>query len=287
METGAIEWFIEPSEEKGYFHLVSAVDAKRPMLLHLGENFEQNGDPISLVERNRAFENTKLRFDEVPDLDGYYYMSFYQASGMGSRTTDSKRVVHLDENSKNQVTLFERIQSSSCYWRFIPAHLSPSELISSGEYNCFAIENKTGGFLMLKGGSIFNGTQVIAGQFTNQTTFKWRIKSAGKDQYFIVSARDAHHDRVLQQHENSQDDGAKITLWEVDPDSNNLASSMVKFEPAGDEGGQWHIIFSHSNKYLQLRLGELSQVGKRRNQQLEANCCWSFVRVIPNFPKNA
>jgi hypothetical protein len=282
----SLEWFIEPSEEKGFFHLVSASDPKRPMLLHIGENFEQNGDPITLVERNHAFENTKLHFDEVPGLDGYYFMTFYKASNMASRTTDSKRVVHVDENTK-MITQWEKIPSPSCYWRFIPARLSPADLIASGEHNCFAIENKSGGFLLLKGGSIFNGTQVTSGPFANQTNYKWRIKCAGDDQYFIISARDAHHDRVLQQHDDSPADGAKITLWEVDPDNMNKACMMVKFEPAQDEFGDWCILFCHSNKYMQMRLGEVSQMGKRRNQSPEPSMCWTFVRCIPNFPKNA
>jgi len=284
----SLEWYIEPSEEKGYFFLVSAVDAKRPHLLHLGENFEQDGDPITLVEKNKAFENTKLRFDEVPDLDGHYFMSFFKMSGMASRTTDSKRVVHVDQES-GQVTQWEKTMSPACYWRFLPARLSPRDLVAADEHNCFAIENKTGGWLFLKGGSIFNGTQVTAGPFINQPHFKWRIKRAGEDKYLIISARDAHHDRVLQQHDNTLDDGAKITLWEIDPEEKNcLDSSMVKFEPAGDEGGNWCMLFCHSNRYIQMHLGELTQVRKRSTQVApEPNWCWSFVRCIPNFPKNA
>jgi len=281
-----LEWFLDPSvEEKDYFHLVTAGDSKRPRLLHLGENFEQNGDPITLVEKNHAFENTKIRFDEVPGLEGYYYMTFHKASNMGSRTTDSRRVVHVDQETK-KITQWEKTPTPACYWRLIPASLTPADLISADEHNCFAIQNKTGGFLNLKGGSIFNGTQVTSGPFINQTHFKWRIKRAG-DQYAIISARDAHHDRALQQHDNSQDDGAKITLWELDPEQKISACSMVKFEAAQDDGGHWCIIFCHSNRHAQLRLGELSQIRKNPKLQLEPNCCWSFVRCIPNFPKNA
>jgi len=282
-----LEWFLEASEgSKEFFYLVSAADPKRPMLLHLGENFEQDGDPITLVEKNKAYENTKLRFDEVPGLDGYYYMSFVQSCNMGSRSTDSKRVVHLDEETK-RITQWEKIQASSCYWRLVPARVSPLDMMASDEHNCFAFENKACGFMNLKGGSIFNGTQLTASQFANQTNFKWRIKRVGSgDQYYIITARDAHHDRALQQHDNVMDDGAKVTLWEVEPGSKST-SAMVKFEPIQDDNGCWGIVLCHSNKYLQMRLGELSQVGRRRNQPLEPSCCWTFVRCIPNFPKNA
>jgi len=277
----SFEWFIEPSEEKGFFHLVSAADSKRPMLLHLGENFEQNGDPITMVEKNHAFENTRIRFDDVPGLEGYYYMTFFKMSGMASRTTDSKRVVHVDEATKN-VTLYEKMPCTACYWRILPARLTPFDLIDNS-HCCFAIENKaSGAFLSLKGGSIFSGTQITGGPFANQSNFKWRIKSAGcADHYFVISARDAHHDRTMQQHDSSLEDNAKITLWELDPTAKN---SMVRFESFQDD---YCIVFCHSNKYLQLRLGELSQIGRKKSQPVDPNCCWNFVRCIPNFPKNA
>jgi hypothetical protein len=279
-----LEWYIEPSEEKEFFHLISAADTAHPRLLHLGENFEQNGDPITLVEKNKASENTKIRFDAVSGLEGYYYMTFFKASGMASRSNDSKTVVHVDPETKH-INLWEKTPIPSCFWQVIPAHLSPPDLIGADEHNCFAIENMAGGFLMLKGGSIFNGTQITTAPFANQTTFKWKLKNADGDYFYVISARDAHHERTLTQHENSQDDGAKITLWELEPEQRR-PSSMVSFEPAQDQGGHWCIIFNHSSRYMQIRLGELSQIRKRSQQAPEPNLCWRFVRCIPNFPKS-
>jgi len=230
-----LEWFVKPSENEGFYYIVSALDLNQDRVLH------QHGgrEDCTLWERvNQG--NTQVKFEDAGH--GYWYL-VYGHSG---------KAVHLYGGVGHDgamVTQHAIQDSPNLKWRFAVAPKDPKEFVDHDI--SFTLESGVNGyFAYVVDESLANGTNIAVSSYNNSPNMRWHLKTAEtQGYYYIISDLDRGHDRVLHQYGGSHDDGGNVTLWE----RVNQGNTQVKFEDAGH--GYVYIVFGHSGKCVHLHGG--------------------------------
>jgi len=273
-----LKWYLKPAEHAGYFYIVSALDRNHDHVLHQHGGTNGNGDNITLWDRCDQ-GNTQVRFENAGD--GYYNIVFRH----------SNKAVHVHGGgtaNDTNITQWDVVNQDNLKWRLVKTNQGgyqktshhgwahhPKRYAKKGKV--VFIQSKAGNaYVHVHGGGTANGTNISAWSHVNQDNLKWRVKPAEeKGWFYIVTALDPNHDRVLHQHGGTQGNGDNITLWE----RVNQGNTQVRFEDAGD--GFFYIIFKHSGKCVHLHGGgtandtNITQWEKVNQDNLK----WRFVKA--------
>jgi hypothetical protein len=236
-----LEWFIKPSEDAGWFYIVSALDPYVDRVLHQHGGSHGNGDNITLWERVRQ-GNTQVRFQDCGG--GFYNIVFKH----------SNKCVHVHGGSRDNntnITQWDPVDQANLKWKFALAPKTPFDFVDKGINVAIESGVPGGWYLHVYGGKVDNGTNISVWSWVDQPNLKWRIKSSENGgHYYVTTALDTGRDHVLHQYGASHGNGDNVTLW----DRVNQGNCQVRFEDAGY--GFWRIVFAHSGKCAHLHGGQ-------------------------------
>eukprot|EP01089_Gocevia_fonbrunei_P001832 TRINITY_DN1174_c0_g1_i1.p1 TRINITY_DN1174_c0_g1~~TRINITY_DN1174_c0_g1_i1.p1 ORF type:complete len:361 (-),score=49.02 TRINITY_DN1174_c0_g1_i1:44-1126(-) len=225
-----LEWKLIPSDEKGYYYIVSTYDSSTRII-------NQVGSACSLLTINGNTESGKVYFEDAGN--GYYYI-LYKTNNQALQYNST----NAHEYTQKLVTKLVADQPEF-KWRILVPDSIPRLDITNQTVILSSAKNDV--FISLVNGTHDKSGPLHTTGYTTKIDIQWKIVAPGSPvvgYYYLMTEID--NNKIMQQEGKVLVDGGPVKLWT----RSDLTNTELAFRDAGND--YVNLVFRHSGFVVRI-----------------------------------